>query len=166
MWTGAADGEDEGAEQEHAIVDAVARASAAVVEIDARSLAAVSEDVTLPQLRTLNVLGAHGAQSVSSLADNLDVHASTMTRMCNRLVGRALVVRTQSVEDRREVLVTLSGAGRELVDHVSARRRHEIDTIVHRLPDHARRTVVEALDSFVRAAALTASAPAPVPEED
>ncbi len=88
---------------------------------------------------------------MSALAEHLDVHASTMTRMCNRLVGRGLVVRTQSVEDRREVLVTLSEAGRELVDDVGARRRREIDVIVHRLPEHARRTVVEALDSFVRA---------------
>jgi len=64
-----------------AVVDAVVRASRALVSITVRALASVSEEVTLPQLRTLVVVSIQGPQTVSALADRLDVHASTMTRI-------------------------------------------------------------------------------------
>src|SRR5207237_6061293 len=97
------------------IVDAVVRASRALVGITVRALASVSDEVTLPQLRTLVVVSQHGAQTVSSLAERLDVHASTMTRMCNRLVTRSLVARKPSALDRREVVIELSLQGQGLV---------------------------------------------------
>jgi DNA-binding MarR family transcriptional regulator len=134
------------------VVDALLRASRALVTIAARSLSSVSEDVTLPQFRTLTLLAARGPQTVSSIAEGLDVHASTMTRMCNRLVTRGLVVRTPSATDRREVVITLSTSGRELVDDVTARRRHEIDGIVQRMEPDDRTAVVNALESFADAA--------------
>jgi len=79
------------------IVDAVVRASRALVGITVRALSSVSDEVTLPQLRTLVVVSQHGAQTVSALADRLDVHASTMTRMCSRLVSRGLVERLKAL---------------------------------------------------------------------
>lgn len=130
------------------------RASRALVSITARSLSSVSDDVTLPQFRTLMLLSARGPQTVSSIAEALDVHASTMTRMCNRLVNRGLVVRTPSATDRREVVVTLSTSGNELVDDVTARRRRELDHIVARMEETERDAVVTGLDVFARAAGV------------
>ena len=46
------------------MVDAVVRASRALVGITVRALASVSDEVTLPQLRTLVVVSQHGAQTV------------------------------------------------------------------------------------------------------
>jgi DNA-binding MarR family transcriptional regulator len=134
------------------VVDALLRASRALVTIAARSLSSVSEDVTLPQFRTLTLLSARGPQTVSAIAEGLDVHASTMTRMCNRLVTRGLVVRTPSATDRREVVITLSTSGRELVDDVTARRRQEIDSIVQRMQPNDREAVINALEAFADAA--------------
>jgi hypothetical protein len=65
-----------------AVVDALMRASRALVAITARSLSSVNEEVTLAQFRTLVVLSTRGPQTVTALAEHLDVHASTMTRMC------------------------------------------------------------------------------------
>ena len=76
-----------------------------------RALSSVSDEVTLPQLRTLVVVSLQGPQTVSALAERLDVHASTMTRMCSRLVARGLVVRTPSALDRREVVIELTATG-------------------------------------------------------
>jgi DNA-binding MarR family transcriptional regulator len=147
------------AERTHApdpLVDALLRASSALVAIAARSLSSVSEDVTLPQFRTLVLLATRGPQTVSAIADGLDVHASTMTRMCNRLVTRGLVIRTPSATDRREVVVTLSTSGRELVDDVIARRERELDAIVERVAPEKRATVVDALEMFADAAGAQA----------
>jgi len=134
------------------VVDALLRASRALVSITARSLTAVNEDVTLPQFRSLVVLATAGPQTVSALADRLAVHASTMTRMCNRLVSRGLVVRAPSAVDRREVVIALTTMGTTVVETVMAARRKEIDDVVQRMGDDDRAAVVIALNKFSQAA--------------
>jgi DNA-binding MarR family transcriptional regulator len=133
------------------VVDAVVRASRALVGITVKALASVSDEVTLPQLRTLGVVGLEGPQTVSALAERLDVHASTMTRMCSRLVARNLVVRTPSASDRREVVIELTTQGRALVDAVLDKRRREIDAVVRRMTPDDRGRVVSALELFSEA---------------
>ena len=123
------------------IVDAVVRASRALVGITVRALASVSDEVTLPQLRTLVVVSLQGPQTVSALAERLDVHASTMTRMCNRLVTRGLVARKPSALDRREVVIELSVQGQGLVD-----------AVVGRMSPDDRDRVIASLDLFAQAA--------------
>ena len=112
------------------------------MSITARSLSAVNEDVTLPQFRSLVVLATAGPQTVSALADRLAVHASTMTRMCNRLVTRGLVVRAPSAVDRREVVIALTDDGYISRRDVMTARRSELDEIVRRMGDDDRRAVV------------------------
>jgi len=134
------------------VVDALLRASRALVAITARSLSAVNDDVTLPQFRSLVVLATAGPQTVSALADRLAVHASTMTRMCNRLVTRGLVVRAPSAVDRREVVIALTTMGTSVVENVMAARRRELDEVVRRMGDDDRVAVVTALTKFAHAA--------------
>ena len=135
-----------------AVVDAVVRAGRALVSITVRALASASDEVTLPQLRTLVVVSLQGAQTVSALAERLDVHASTMTRMCSRLVARGLVVRTASASDRREVVIELTPQGQRLVDEVMDKRRRDIDAVVRRMTIEDRDRVVSALELFSQAA--------------
>ncbi len=137
------------------VVDAIVRASRALVGITVRALATVSDEVTLPQFRTLAVVSLEGPQTVSALAERLDVHASTMTRMCSRLVVRGLVVRTPSVIDRREVVIELTAPGQRLVDVVLDTRRREIDAVVRRMTTEDRDRVVSALKLFSEAAGDT-----------
>ena len=135
-----------------AVVDALLRASRALTEITARSLSSISEEVTLAQFRTLQALSTHGSLTVTVLAERLDVHASTMTRMCSRLVTRGLVVRMPSAVDRREVVIELSGTGSEVVTDVMQNRRSEFGVIVQRLSVDEQRAVIDALDAFSDAA--------------
>jgi DNA-binding MarR family transcriptional regulator len=134
------------------VVDAVVRASRSLVGITVRALASVSDEVTLPQLRTLVVVSSQGAQTVSALADRLDVHASTMTRMCSRLVSRGLVERKPSALDRREVVIVLTAQGQGLVDEVMDKRRRDIDAVVRRMSAEDRDRVISALELFSEAA--------------
>ena len=134
------------------VVEALLGASRALVAITARSLSSVNGDVTLPQFRSLVVLATAGPQTVSALADRLAVHASTMTRMCNRLVSRGLVVRAPSAVDRREVVIALTTMGTTVVEHVMATRRKELDEVVRRMGDEDRVAVVVALNKFAQAA--------------
>ena len=140
-----------------AVVDALMRASRALVDVTARSLSSVNEDVTTAQLRTLIVLSQRGPQTVTALADQLNVHASTMTRMCTRLVSRGLVARVPSAVDRREVVISLSPIGSGLVDEVLAKRRGEFEQIVRRLSHDEQQACITALEAFSSAASETAA---------
>ena len=111
----------------------------------------MNEEVTLTQFRTLVVLSTRGPQTVTALAESLDVHASTMTRMCTRLVARELVLRVPSQVDRREVVITLSSSGNELVDQVTSNRRERFSAIVARLATDQQQSVIDALETFVKA---------------
>ena len=141
------------------LVDAVLRASRALVAVAARSLASVAEDVTLPQYRFLVELASRGPQRLADLAAALGVDRSTATRMCDRLVRKRLVTRRRAQQDRRVVRVSLTAAGAELVAEVSRRRRVEIAAIVGRMPASHRDRVVRALRAFADAAGE-------VPEQD
>ena len=72
-------------------MDAVLRASRALVAVAARSIAQAGDSVTLPQYRALVALAARGPQRVTDLAEELGVHPSSATRMCDRLVKAGFV---------------------------------------------------------------------------
>lgn len=141
------------------VVDAVVGASRALVAIAARSLGAAGEEVTLPQYRALVVLASRGPQRLVDLAAVLAVTASTATRMCDRLIRKGLIRRQRTTADRRTVRVTISGAGRDLVAAVTARRRDGIEAIVRRMSPQERTQLVATLTMFAEAAGE-------VPEQD
>ena len=86
------------------------------------------------------------------LAEALDVAPSTAGRMCDRLVRKGLIRRHRARTDRRAVLVSVTAAGRQVVDQATARRRALIEDILRRLPAGTQHAVAEALRAFADAA--------------
>jgi DNA-binding MarR family transcriptional regulator len=127
-------------------------ASRALVAVAARSIASIDADVTLPQFRALVVLHVRGPQNAGALSAQLGVHASTTTRLCDRLVAKKLIRRTTSTGSRREVTLSLSVRGESLVRRVHDRRRAEIARIVARMPASTQRSVDRAMHAFADAA--------------
>jgi DNA-binding MarR family transcriptional regulator len=140
------------AAQSNEVVDALLTASRALVAVAARSLAGLEGDVTLPQYRALVVLAAQSPQTVGQLAERLDQHPSTTTRMCDRLVAKGLISREISASSRRETTISLAAPGRRVVQEVTRRRRREIERIVARVPAGLRTSLVSALTAFSDAA--------------
>jgi DNA-binding MarR family transcriptional regulator len=134
-----------------ALTDAVLTASRLLVAVSARSIAAVEETITLAQFRLLVVLDGRGPVKLIGLAELLAVNPSATTRMVDRLVAAGMVDRRQNPATRREVVIGLTGAGREVVRGVTERRRAEIAEIVARMPEAARHGLVEALLAFTEA---------------
>lgn len=137
------------------MVDALLAASRALVAIAARSLADQDVEVTLPQFRALVVLASRGPQRVVDVSGELGIDPSTGTRLCDRLVRKGLVRRQRSTSDRRVVRVTLTPAGRSLVDQVTVRRREELSRIVASMPGSWPVGVVDALLGFASATGET-----------
>jgi DNA-binding MarR family transcriptional regulator len=141
------------------VVEALIEASRALVGVAARSLAD-EHDVTLPQYRALVLIWTRERTTVSDLADALDVHRTTATRLVDRLVRKKLVRRVESSTDRRQTELHLAAAGRRLVERVTARRRTELARITSRMRPEDTAQVVQALTAFAAAADPEAEADA------
>ena len=121
------------------MVDAVLSASRSLIAVATRSLGAAAEETTIAQYRALVVLASRGPQRMVDLAAALDVAPSTAGRMCDRLVRKGLIRRHRARADRRAVLVSVTAAGRLVVDQATARRRALIEEILATLPEDAQR---------------------------
>lgn len=97
--------------------------------ITARALACPTDDVTVAQHRALAELGQDRSRRVLDLARAVGVNRSTATRMSDRLADKRLVTRRRLRADRRVVNLSLTDAGRELVDDVRRRRRAHVTEI-------------------------------------
>ena len=137
---------------DEAAVDAVLTASRTLIAVATSSLGAAAEDTTIAQYRALVVLASRGAQRMTDLAGALDVTPSTAGRMCDRLLRKALIRRHRTRADRRAVQVSITAAGREIVDQATARRRALIAGILGRLPARQQSAVASALAAFAAAA--------------
>jgi DNA-binding MarR family transcriptional regulator len=135
-----------------AAVDAVLTASRSMIAVATRSLGAAAEETTIAQYRALVVLASLGPRRIVDLAEALDVTPSTAGRMCDRLVRKGLARRHRARGDRRAVLVSVTPAGRKVVDEATGRRRALIAEILGRLPAGAQRAVAEAFREFADAA--------------
>lgn len=132
-------------------VEAVLTASRAMIAVATRSLGAAAEETTIAQYRTLVVLASRGPQRMVDLAGALGVAPSTAGRMCDRLVRKGLIRRQRARTDRRAVLVSITPAGRIVVDGATERRRALIGGILGRLPRHTQHSIAEALRVFAEA---------------
>jgi DNA-binding MarR family transcriptional regulator len=133
-------------------VDAVLTASRLLIAVATRSLGAAAEETTIAQYRALVVLASRGPQRMAGLAGALGVAPSTAGRMCDRLVRKGLIRRHRARADRRAVLVSITTAGRLVVDQATARRRELIAGILAQLPADRQQAVAEALTAFAEAA--------------
>jgi len=80
-------------------------------------------DLSETQLAALATLERHGAMTPGELAEHEKVQPPSMTRVISALVDSQLVRREPHVSDRRQVVLTATDAGRDLV--IRARRRRE-----------------------------------------
>lgn len=140
-------------------LDEVLAASRGLLGVVARSLTSALEHVTVPQFRLIVLVTTLGPTRSGDLAERLAVGPSTLTRNVDRLVAGGWVVRQASEDNRREVLIAASDAGRALVDEVSAERARELERILDRVPGADRPAVIAGMR------ALRQAMDEPLPEE-
>ena len=133
-------------------VDAVLRASRALVGIAAASMSGIDESVTVPQFRVLMILFSRGPSNLAAVADELAVNRSNASRICDRLINAGLLQRRESSADRRQVALTLTPTGRRLVERVTRRRRSAIERVLREMPVAERNALAAALAAFAEAA--------------
>ncbi len=128
------------------VVDSIVRANQAIMTLAEDSVHEVRSDVTLTQYRALVALSEQGPCQLGDLAHAMGVGPSTATRMCDRLVRKGLIDRTRHEVDRREIVLSLTDAGEELVHDVAERRRTAVAVLLHSLPPSQLTGMVRDLD--------------------
>jgi DNA-binding MarR family transcriptional regulator len=90
-------------------------------------------DLSDTQLAALAALERHSAMTPGELADHEKVQPPSMTRVITALEERGLVVRAPHASDRRQVVLTVTESGREVVQQSRrlreawlAKRLHEL----------------------------------------
>jgi DNA-binding MarR family transcriptional regulator len=133
-------------------VEALMRASKVVAAAIAHSLAVADAKVTMPQLRVLVMVHDSGPLNMSSVAEGLGVNPSNASRTCDRLVRSGLLDRRDDPQDRRNVALTLTPAGRRLVASMLGHREAVFRQVVERMGPKARSQLTGALTAFSDAA--------------
>jgi len=98
------------------------------------------------------VLANEGDCNVSAVAEDLRVHRSNATRMCDRLVAAGLLERRRAEYDRRHVLLVLTAGGKELFESAMDYRRRRIEDAMALMSQEDRAALASAASLFVDAA--------------
>lgn len=122
-----------------------------VMDISVRA-AGDLDDVSLVQLRALTVLQASSGANLATLGESMGVTVSTASRLVDRLVLAGRVHRGPSPRTRREVSLTLSETGREILRRYDERRLRDLQRCLARVPGDRRPAVAAAVAELVTAA--------------
>ena len=87
-------------------------ASLAMNKVYRKALAPLG--LTYPQYLVMLVLWEQDSRNVSEIGERLSLDSATLTPLLKRLAAAGLVERTRAASDERQVVVTLSAAGRAL----------------------------------------------------
>lgn len=122
-----------------------------LVSLALRSLHAAAGKVNLAQFRALRVLDEQGPCTSGALATSLQLHPSTVTRLGDRLLAAGYLTRTVKPDNRREVELDITGAGRQVVDAVLAFWVRELESVVAQMSPAAVEQLRDVLPALVAA---------------
>jgi DNA-binding MarR family transcriptional regulator len=105
--------------------------------------------LNLPRYIALGMIARFEPCSMTHLAGYSALDRTTLTRMTDLLVRANLVERTTPPNDRRQVLLSMTGAGREVLETA----RHLVDEmnseLVRNLPDADQRAIARGFEKIV-----------------
>jgi DNA-binding MarR family transcriptional regulator len=101
------------------------------------------------QLRALTALRQMKSANLAALAEEMGVTVSTTSRLVDRLVAAEWVERTPSPQNRREISLSLSDAGRKMLRRYDRRRVQLLAECLDLVPSERRDAVVDALAELV-----------------
>ena len=110
--------------------------------------------VSLAQLQTIRYLRYHRNILMGTLATGLSISYPSATNMVKRLERRGLAKRQVNPNDKREVEVSLTEAGRELADRMERERLERLHGVLSRMEIGDRDALVRGLRAFVQAAII------------
>lgn len=107
--------------------------------------------LTGPQFAVLSAIRAYPDTDQSSLAGAVALDTSTMADVCRRMERRGLIRRSESSQDARRKLLSLTDAGAEALATTFDRTRALDEALLAHLPEEDRARIAELLNDLGRA---------------
>lgn len=106
--------------------------------------------LTGPQFFLLSFLAQQKSATVSQLAEALHVKPSSITVMLDRLENSGLIVRSREQQDRRVVQISLSVAGRQVLEEARQKRRQLLKGYLSKLDEEEQQFLLAILEKMAR----------------
>ena len=103
--------------------------------------------VTVQQCYTLEAL-IDGPKSMSTLAAEVALHQSTLTRIVEKLEKQNLLTRKRKENNQRAVEVRITEAGKQVYAILEAQSAHMISELLNLIPPNRRAAVVESMEEL------------------
>jgi DNA-binding MarR family transcriptional regulator len=100
---------------------------------------------SVAQMRAIMALGREGSATPGELAIASDLRPASVTAMLDHMEADGLIERSRDPEDGRRVIVTLTAAGNELLDHKREKWRRFGDEALADLSDTELGAAIRAL---------------------
>lgn len=104
--------------------------------------------LTLQQVHTIEVLGAHGAMRMKELASMMGITTGTMTINIDKLEKTGYVERKPNENDRRSIFVDLTESGEELFRSHDELHLMLTRDIASSLDEHEKDMLIELLNKL------------------
>ncbi len=116
-------------------------------------------DLSVLQIRVLAFLNRHPGAPLSAVAEHVGLTLPSMSSQVTGLVGRSLINRSVSVEDRRFVTLTLTEQGQQVLDAALSGAEASLTQSLADLTPNEHMVLMEALQLLRRLFAPSASPP-------
>lgn len=108
--------------------------------------------ISIAGFQVLALLEMDGPTPMGRLADELGVALPNATGIAARMADRGLIQRSQDPSDRRVVLVSLTVAGRGVIEEMEAARRERMTRLLGELDNTQQRRLLQAVRDLHAAA--------------
>lgn len=105
-------------------------------------------NISVPQFRVLTFVERNPGGSLSDAAERVGLSLPAMSRLIDGLVGRGLLLRGESDEDRRRVTLHLTESGRALVRTAREGAQARLAEVLDALLAKERAQVVQAMETL------------------
>jgi DNA-binding MarR family transcriptional regulator len=105
--------------------------------------------LTFPQVVTMHILQKDGPQTISDIAARINLSKAATSHLVDKLVGKKLVERTESEEDRRCKSVSISRKGKALISRIDQSRNDQLTALIERLSPELRKKFLDVLDQVI-----------------
>ncbi|MEW2584850.1 MarR family winged helix-turn-helix transcriptional regulator [Streptomyces virginiae] len=117
--------------------------------------------VSSAQARVLFLVEANEQLNLRELGRLLEAAPPSVTRLCDRLQAVGYLERHPGADDRREVLLRLTPAGRTYLERLRDRRQEVLAEAMAAMPEASRAALATGLADFCAAVAKPLRLPAP-----
>ncbi|MFE5494503.1 MarR family winged helix-turn-helix transcriptional regulator [Streptomyces virginiae] len=117
--------------------------------------------VSSAQARVLFLVEANEPLNLRELGRLLEAAPPSVTRLCDRLQAVGYLERHPGADDRREVLLRLTPAGRTYLERLRDRRQEVLAEAMAAMPEASRAALATGLADFCAAVAKPLRLPAP-----